>query len=63
MTKINVKKPFTLNLPSGHVSFVAGVVEVEDEVAEHWYVQAHSEPVVEQSIPVEVKKPGRKKKD
>ena len=49
MAKISVKKPFVLNLPSGHIAFSAGgVIDVEDEVAAHWYVQAHSEPVVEQ---------------
>lgn len=47
MAKINVKKPFVLNLPTGHVSFPVGVVDVEDEVANHWYVQAHSAPFVE----------------
>lgn len=44
MSKINVKKPFILNLPTGHVSFSPGVVDVENEVAEHWYVKVHSEP-------------------
>ena len=48
MAKINVKKPFVLNLPAGHVAFSVGVIEVEDDVAAHWYVQAHAEPVVEQ---------------
>ena len=48
MAKISVKKPFVLNLPTGHVAFSVGVVEVEDDVAAHWYVQAHAEPVVEQ---------------
>lgn len=48
MAKISVKKPFVLNLPAGHVAFSVGVVDVEDNVANHWYVQAHSEPVVEQ---------------
>ena len=68
MAKVNVKKPFILNLPTGHVHFVPGVVEIEDELAEHWYVQAHCEQVAEQVpeagvVPVEVKKTGRKKKD
>lgn len=62
MAKINVQKPFILNLPSGHVPFVPGVVDVEDELAEHWYVKAHSEPEAEVAQ-VEVKKTGRKKKE
>jgi hypothetical protein len=45
MAKINVKKPFVLNLDGLHRSFGVGLQEVEDEVAEHWYVQSHSEPV------------------
>lgn len=45
MAKINVTKPFVLNMDGLHRSFGVGLHGVEDEVAEHWYVKAHSEPV------------------
>ena len=45
MAKINVTKPFILNIDGLHRSFGVGLQPIEDELAGHWYVQAHSEPV------------------
>ena len=68
MARIQVKNPFILNLgEAGHKQFVAGLHDVNDEVAAHWYVQHHAEvlnvteePNTEQPA---VKKRGGKKKD
>lgn len=43
MTTIQVLKSFVLNLGGVLKKFEAGMHEVEDEVAGHWYVQAHSQ--------------------
>ncbi len=49
MLKINVLIPFLLTMADGvQKQFAAGVHEVEQEIADHWYTQAHSEPVVEE---------------
>ena len=45
MAKINVTKPFTLNIDGLHRPFGVGLQPIEDELAEHWYVQEHSELV------------------
>lgn len=45
MAIINVKKPFIHNTPAGHVHYVPGLVDVPDEVANHWYVKSHSDMV------------------
>jgi hypothetical protein len=39
--KITVKTPFRLNVDGEIKQFDAGVHDVEKNVAEHWYVQAH----------------------
>lgn len=44
--QIVVTTPFKLNLGGGEIKdFEAGVHNVDKKIAEHWYVQAHSEPV------------------
>lgn len=45
MAKINVLKAFRLNHHNAIRDFKPGIVEVDQEVAEHWYVKAHSEPI------------------
>lgn len=45
MAKINVTKPFILNVDGLHRSFGVGLQTIEDELAGHWYVQVHSELV------------------
>lgn len=46
MKTINVFKQFTLTLASGvQRAFAIGVHEIEAELASHWFVKAHSEPV------------------
>lgn len=46
MKFLNVLKSFKLNLAEGVIrDFEAGLHEVEDEVAAHWYVAANSEPL------------------
>lgn len=46
MKFLNVLKSFKLNLAEGVIrDFEAGLHEVEDEIAAHWYVAAHSEPL------------------
>ncbi|MFA9439409.1 hypothetical protein ACDA63_07210 [Uliginosibacterium sp. sgz301328] len=55
--KINVTKAFSLIGKDGtKKDFEAGIHEVDKDVAAHWYVQAHSEPV-------EDEKPAKKSKD
>lgn len=48
MPKILVHTPFKLllDVSSNHVEFQKGVHDVDDEIATHWYVKQHSEPVV-----------------
>ena len=42
MPKIHVEKPFTLTHSNGmQQQFRAGAHDVPQDVAEHWYVQAH----------------------
>ncbi|MDF3936667.1 STY1053 family phage-associated protein [Pseudomonas citronellolis] len=43
MAWLNVLKGFKLNLADGVKEFEAGLQEIEDELAKHWFVQAHSE--------------------
>lgn len=44
MKTIIVSTPFTLNLGGGEFAkFGVGQHDVKDEIAAHWYVQAHSE--------------------
>ncbi len=46
MKFLNVLKSFKLNLAEGVIrEFEAGLHEVEDEIAAHWYVTANSEPL------------------
>lgn len=46
MKFLNVLKSFKLNLAEGVIrDFEAGLHEVEDEIATHWYVVANSEPL------------------
>ncbi len=46
MKFLNVLKSFKLNLAEGVIrDFEAGLHEVEDEIAAHWYVVANSEPL------------------
>ena len=62
MALINVLKPFLLNLGHALKRFEAGVIEVEEEIASHWYTLVHAErlpdpapvaPVAEQPAPAE----------
>lgn len=43
------------------MTFDVGVHEVPDELAEHWYMKAHSEPVAPAPAQAETSKPARKK--
>lgn len=46
MKFLNVLTGFTLTLATGAKrEFEAGLQEIEDELADHWYVAAHSEPL------------------
>lgn len=45
MIKIEVLKSFILNVDGVLKSFATGIHEVEDEISQHWYVQAHSQAV------------------
>jgi hypothetical protein len=48
MPVIHVVKPFMLQLEHGKLTeYIVGRYEVTDEVAKHWYVQAHIEGFVE----------------
>lgn len=44
--KINVIEQFTLTMADGvRKTFNRGIQDVEEEIADHWFVKAHSEPV------------------
>lgn len=46
MKYLNVLKGFVLTLATGAKrELEAGLQEIEDELADHWYVAAHSEPL------------------
>lgn len=46
MKYLNVLTGFILTLADGAKrEFEAGLQEIEDELADHWYVAAHSEPL------------------
>ncbi|KAF1069147.1 MAG: hypothetical protein GAK45_01168 [Pseudomonas citronellolis] len=45
MATRNVLKPFKLNTADGVIEFAAGTQEIEDKHLDHWFVQAHLEPV------------------
>jgi hypothetical protein len=75
MKKIEVLKAFVLTLVDGTTrKFKAGIHEVEETIASHWYVLAHSRPVheveaagtevaeVAETVIEDVKKPIRKVK-
>lgn len=47
MTIRNVVKAFKLNTKEGQVEFQPGTQEIQDEHLEHWFVQAHLEPLAE----------------
>ncbi len=47
MPIINIVKPFMLNENNRLTEFRVGRYDVTDEVASHWYVQAHMEGYVE----------------
>lgn len=42
MALINVLKPFLLNLGHALKRFEAGIIEVEEEIASHWYTLVHA---------------------
>lgn len=51
MSLIQVTKDFVLTLEDGTTrAFKKGEHEVEDEIAKHWYVQAHSKPVEAEAV-------------
>ncbi len=45
MKFINVLEGFKLNLADGMREIAAGIQEVEDEIAAHWFVAANSKPL------------------
>ena len=45
MRTIKVHTPFILNINSVHQHFKAGVFEVDDVVADHWYTKSHADEV------------------
>ncbi len=51
MKTINVVKSFVLTLRNEVRKFEKGVHEVEESIAAHWYVRAHSEPVEAPAAP------------
>lgn len=65
MIKINVLIAFVLTMADGaQKKFNAGLHEVEEEIASHWYVQAHSEPVASddaEDVDAKAKSDGSKK--
>jgi len=49
MAKRNVIKPFKLNTPEGIIDFATGTQDIEDKHLDHWFVQAHLEPIKEKA--------------
>ena len=47
MAMINVLKTFFLNIDGALQQLEAGLRDVEEAVASHWYVKAHSESVAD----------------
>jgi hypothetical protein len=48
MATVLIKQSFTLILDdTRRFDYAAGLQEIDDDIAEHWYVKAHSEPVSE----------------
>lgn len=47
MAKIQVIKPFKLNLGGDIQEFGIGSHNVSDEIAEHWYVKVHTQEEAE----------------
>ncbi|WP_236209018.1 STY1053 family phage-associated protein [Pseudomonas tohonis] len=45
MAERNVLKPFKLNTADGQIEFATGTQEIDDAIVDHWFVQAHLEPV------------------
>jgi len=43
MKSLNVLKSFKLNLADGIREFEAGLQPFEDDIADHWFVKAHTE--------------------
>jgi hypothetical protein len=52
MAKILVHTPFTLQLPDGSVTprYKAGVHEVEDRVAQHWFTKHHADVMEDEKM-------------
>ena len=55
MATINVLKSFILNIEGELKQFAAGIHDVADEIAGHWYVQAHSEDAAQALVDAEAK--------
>ena len=52
--KILLEKPLTIHLSKEKsVSLDAGLQEVDKEVAEHWYIKAHSQPISDEALEVD----------
>ncbi|MDH0287684.1 hypothetical protein N7414_01045 [Pseudomonas sp. GD04087] len=49
MAKRNVLKAFKLNTPEGIIDFATGTQDIEDKHLDHWFVQAHLEPIKEKA--------------
>lgn len=64
MPQINVVKAFFLNIGGELQKFEAGVQNVAKEIADHWFTQAHCEPVAGDDNEADApKKRGRPAKD
>ena len=50
MKLINIRRPFTLNFKGIARQFGAGIQSVEHEIADHWFVKAHSEVIEQEPI-------------
>ena len=63
---IHVTKPFNLTHKQGHevkkTPFLPGVQEIDEELAEHWYVKAHSTDLPKKASSGDTGKPDGGKK-
>jgi len=61
MAMLNIIEPFTITLENGSPrEFAAGIQEVPDELASHWYVKVHCAEVPAEESAESVKSSQRK---
>lgn len=63
MTTVNITSPFTFTRDDGRpLDIAAGVQDLDDDVASHWFVQAHCASVPEEQVKPESPAPRKQQK-